>query len=372
MNKGIQRWRWFGLKEEDAKRYQREIAVDNMRIIRKESRIIAILGLIFGTVLYAMDRTIVGKSLAIYLGTLAMLLIYVLSTNCLKKNPKTISKPVSWTLMAMFVVCAYAVTIYIGTFGAHQQLAVMCVALFIFLQINFDILPIYDVIITIFAVAAFWISSYLSKSTELVKYDIMNTCLSVTIGNIVAWEKSKIKWENVIAREKIARDRDVDLLTGLWNRRAFEDNVEKILEEHTIDSMGVAMIDIDKFKTINDCYGHETGDAYLCHFARIFEQSIGNNTIIGRRSGDEFFLFVYNFITVDNLVEANERFHKNLREMPITLPDGTKKEIRISMGVVWTEDVSVHWEELLRASDDELYYIKEHGRNNYKIAEYKK
>lgn len=372
MNKQIQGWRWFGLKEEDAKRYQREIAVDNTRIIRKESRIIAILGLVFGTILYAMDGTIFGKSLAIYLGTFAMALIWILSTNCLKKNPKTISKPIAWTLMAMFVVCAYAVTIYIGTFGAGGQLAVMCVSLFIFLQINFDILPIYNLVVTTFAVVSFWICSYLSKPIELVKYDIMNTFLSVIIGSIVAWEKSKIKWENAIAREKIARDRDVDILTGLWNRRAFEDNVARILRENTIDSMGVAMIDIDKFKSINDCYGHETGDEYLCHFARIFEQSIGKNTIIGRRSGDEFFLFVYNFITLDNLVVTNERLHKNLREMPITLPDGTQKEIHISIGVVWTEDVNVHWEELLRAADDQLYYIKEHGRNNCKIAEYKK
>lgn len=367
----LEKWLWFGLKEEEAQKYQREIAVDNLRIVKKESLVITILCGLYG--LYFISKEgFFERGLSIFAGVIIMLLVYVASSLYLKKNGDTVARTVSWIIMATFIACAYGITIYLGTFESRGNLAVTCVSLFIFLQINFDLLPRYNMVATVIAAIVFFVCSYLSKPMGQFIYDVMDALLAIIIGAIVAWEKSKIKWENAIAHEKLEKDRDIDILTGLWNRQAFERHVEHILKEKQVESMAVAMIDLDKFKRINDSYGHGIGDEYLCHFSEIFLQSVKKNTIVGRRSGDEFFLFIYNFVTVENLEQANVEFQNRLKEMPIILPDGKEKVIQISMGVSWTKDVNIKWTQLLAAADEQLYYIKEHGRNGFQIEEYKR
>ena len=130
------------------------------------------------------------------------------------------------------------------------------------------------------------------------------------------------------------------------------------------------MIDLDKFKRINDGYGHETGDAYLKHFCDLIREYTEKNTIIGRRSGDEFFIFGYNFEELSQVQHNIEAFYEKMKKHPIILPDGTTKVIGVSVGVVWTVNGSHAWRDILCAADEALYCAKEHGRNSYTIQEY--
>ncbi|MGN0291540.1 MAG: GGDEF domain-containing protein, partial [Lachnospiraceae bacterium] len=180
----------------------------------------------------------------------------------------------------------------------------------------------------------------------------------------------KIKWESVRVHEILEEERDIDVLTGIWNRRAFEREVDKIVETEDLKSMVVIMMDIDKFKRINDRFGHETGDAYLKHFCELFRGFIEKNTVVGRRSGDEFFMFIYNYGELSRVENNIKEFYKKLEKYPITLPDGEERVIRVSAGAVWTTDMNNGWTDLLCAADEELYFVKEHGRNSYTIEEY--
>lgn len=365
----IKNWLWLGLDKETAKKYQRKIASDNIRIIKKESLVIALIGAVY-SLLFLSKKEMEARGVVCLLGVMVMFAIFFYSYNLSRKEQELRKREV-WACMGLFMICAYAVTIYLGTFVNSKELAVTIVCLFVFMPTNFDILPVYNILLTLCAAGTFFFFSYLAKEPDRVLYDVLDSVISIVIGNFVAYEKAKIKWESVMVHDKLQEERDKDILTGIWNRRAFEREVDRLVESRNIINMVVIMLDLDKFKQINDGYGHEAGDAYLQHFCRLFEEFSKKNTVMGRRSGDEFFMFIYNFGELAELENTIRAFYQKLELHPIELPDGTKKIIRVSAGVVWTIERDVTWRELLCAADEALYTVKETGRNNYQIEEFR-
>lgn len=367
-NERIKNWLWLGLDKATAKKYQRKIASDNIRIIKKESLVIALIGAVYA-LFFLSKKELEARGVVCLLGVVVMFAIFFYSYRLLKREQELRKREV-WVCMGMFMICAYTVTIYLGTAVSSKELAVMIVCLFVFMPTNFDILPIYNILLTFLAVGTFFFFSYLLKPIDRFMYDVMDSLVAVVIGNFVAYEKAKIKWESVMVHDKLQEERDKDILTGLWNRRAFEREVDRLEASGNIISMAVIMLDLDKFKHINDEYGHETGDAYLQHFCGLFEKFAEKNVVMGRRSGDEFFLFIYNFRELSRLERTIQNFYQNLKKYPMEMPDGTRRVIGVSAGVVWSLEKGVTWRELLRAADEALYIAKESGRNNYWIEEY--
>lgn len=363
----VRNWLWLGLKKETAKKYQRKISVDNIRIIKNESLVVALIGVLYA--LYFLNkRGMEERGLVCLVGVSVMVIIFLFSNKLYQKG-ENISKREVWVCMGLFITCAYAVMIYLGTFAAGNELAVTVVCLFTFMPTNFDILPVYNIRLTLAAAVVFLVCSYLSKTPDKFTYDFMDAVLSIVIGNFVAYEKAKMKWESVMIHEKLEEERDLDILTGIKNRRAFEREVDRIIGTRNIENMAVLMLDLDKFKSVNDNYGHEMGDSYLRHFSEIFQKFTNQHTVVGRRSGDEFFMFIYNFGSLSEIEKRLKRFYADLENEPIEMSDGTRKVIQVSTGVVWTKEEH-DWTDLLRTADDILYHVKENGRNNYFIKEY--
>lgn len=368
-NKGkIKNWLWLGLDRVTAKKYQRKIASDNIRIIKKESLVIAMIGAVYA-LLFLNKKEMEARGVVCLLGVMIMFAIFFYSYRLSKKEQELRKREV-WACMGLFMTCAYAVAIYLGTFVSSKELAVTIVCLFVFMPTNFDILPIYNIFLTLCAAGTFFICSYMAKAPDRFLYDVLDSLVSIVIGNFVAYEKAKIKWESVMVHDRLQEERDKDILTGIWNRRAFERKVDRLVESRNVINMVVIMLDLDKFKKINDGYGHETGDAYLQHFCRLFEGFSDRNTVMGRRSGDEFFIFSYNFGELERLETRIRGFYQKLEQCPMELPDGTEKTIRVSAGAVWTLEEGVTWRELLCAADEVLYTVKENGRNSYQIEEF--
>lgn len=306
----LRKWLWLGLDETTAKKYQRKISAENVRIVRNESVAIAGIGALYTICMLALSR-VYGKSVICIIGAIWMFCIFLYTQNLVKKQDEISKKE-----------------------------------------------------------ARISISSYISKTPDKFVYDVMDGILAAVIGNFAAFERAKIKWESVKVHEQLEEERDIDMLTGIWNRRAFEREVDYLINSGTIKNMVVIMVDLDKFKRINDGYGHETGDAYLKHFCNLISEYTEKNTIVGRRSGDEFFIFSYNFRELSQVEHNVAAFYEKLAKNPILLPDGTERVIGVSSGVVWTVDMNHDWREILCAADESLYYVKEHGRNSYMIQEY--
>lgn len=170
--------------------------------------------------------------------------------------------------------------------------------------------------------------------------------------------------------EHARRDADIDHLTGIANRRAFEvvlDREYKAARE-AIDPLCIAFCDIDRFKLINDTHGHDTGDRVIQAIAKVLQRISGQNCHLARHGGEEFVLLFRGITTEqarDKLDEAREEFaRRTLINRETDIPIGS---VTFSGGVA---DVFAYADPraALKAADDVLYQAKEQGRNRILVA----
>lgn len=167
--------------------------------------------------------------------------------------------------------------------------------------------------------------------------------------------------EDVEAKRKIEYERDFDILTDLYNRRAFDEHIDTLFRERGADALGVSallMLDLDNLKYVNDGYGHDCGDRYIQAFAHCLEYFYRFRSVVGRRSGDEFNVFLYGYGSQDELRRNVEEFWALVGETRISLPSGEQMRVRASGGLAWYPTDADSYEELLRLADFAMYSIK--------------
>jgi diguanylate cyclase (GGDEF)-like protein len=128
------------------------------------------------------------------------------------------------------------------------------------------------------------------------------------------------------------------------------------------EPLSCVMCDIDKFKSVNDTYGHQAGDAVLRQFAKILQGEAREIDRIGRYGGEEFLLLLPGTV-LDAAVTFADRVRKAVEEHTFTFDGGTLKRTA-SFGVSgWPHPAITHCETLVKMADDALYVAKETGRN---------
>jgi len=170
--------------------------------------------------------------------------------------------------------------------------------------------------------------------------------------------------EEIVDKNKIKADRDYDVLTEIYNRGAFQRQVMGILSGGAIKTAALLMFDLDFLKHINDTYGHRYGDLYIKTAAQSLMTFEVKGCVIGRRSGDEFMVFLYDFNAHDEIRALARAFYKQLEENPIALPDGTEMTIKISGGIAWVEG-DVDYDDLLHRADLQLYLAKQKNKGSF-------
>ena len=161
--------------------------------------------------------------------------------------------------------------------------------------------------------------------------------------------------------EKIKDMANKDFLTGAFNRRYFFDSGISIFNKskRAKENVCVAMLDIDKFKNINDTYGHDIGDIALQETCRILQNNLRNSDLMARFGGEEFCMLLED-ISERNSVELFEKIRKAFEDNVIKID---KFEIRftISIGICYGLEKTL--EDMITIADDGLYFCKENGRN---------
>jgi diguanylate cyclase (GGDEF)-like protein len=147
-----------------------------------------------------------------------------------------------------------------------------------------------------------------------------------------------------------------DSLTGLPNRRAFENEVRRL--RHTGVDHCLVMADLDHFKRINDTFGHEAGDRALRQFARVVREAVRPQDLVCRHGGEEVALALP-VRSVEDAVRICERIREDLA---LTLASGSHPVFTASFGVA-APDAAISYEELFVRADTALYQAKQAGRN---------
>lgn len=157
-----------------------------------------------------------------------------------------------------------------------------------------------------------------------------------------------------------------DGLTGLYNRRGFEQEVEPFIGHAEAESINALFyLDLDHFKEINDQFGHAVGDELLCDVAHTLESCVRTTDLVCRRGGDEFVLFLKNVRDEEAVEYIAQKLIKELHR--IYVKDGREIHVTASIGVA-IETAQMDLAKLCETADEALYEVKRKGRNGYKIA----
>lgn len=158
-----------------------------------------------------------------------------------------------------------------------------------------------------------------------------------------------------------------DILTKLANRVQFESHLKSTIEscKRRESKMALFFIDLDKFKDINDTYGHTIGDEMLKIVAKRLEQSIRKDDFIARLGGDEFILIIKDVKDNEDMLHLAHKINENIKES-IVISDKVFF-MSLSIGISIFPDHGKDSEDLIKNSDAAMYVVKENGRNGYRL-----
>jgi two-component system, cell cycle response regulator len=164
--------------------------------------------------------------------------------------------------------------------------------------------------------------------------------------------------------ERLRHMSQTDALTGLDNRRHLNERIDEMFA-HAVrleEPFCVVMCDLDKFKSVNDTYGHQAGDEVLKQLADILRGEAREIDRVGRYGGEEFMLLLPG-ASLDDAVTFAERVRKRIEGNTFRFPGGTLTRTA-SFGVAgWPHPRIDQCDDLVRTADDALYVAKETGRN---------
>ncbi|HHY09531.1 MAG TPA: diguanylate cyclase [Firmicutes bacterium] len=155
----------------------------------------------------------------------------------------------------------------------------------------------------------------------------------------------------------------VDELTGIYNRRAFNEEAGRLINysKEKNQPLAVAMIDLDQFKTINDTYGHNTGDRILVEFTKLLTKTIGEENIFSRWGGDEFMVLMPNTDS-PTAYETAEKFRAAVEKAELA----PNVFVTVSIGVTELRKKDT-FHDLLTRADNAQYRAKTRGKNSVQM-----
>ncbi|MCQ2612902.1 MAG: sensor domain-containing diguanylate cyclase [Treponemataceae bacterium] len=157
---------------------------------------------------------------------------------------------------------------------------------------------------------------------------------------------------------------ETDSLTGIRNRGSGEQRISQLLRN---GRKGLFLIfDVDKFKSINDNYGHAAGDKVIVSIAHCMENAFRSNDVIMRLGGDEFSAFVADTDSTEKARNCIDRFFREVEE--ISIPELAGRKITVSLGGIICEGTAgTSFEEIYHQADVLMYRAKKEGGNRYVV-----
>lgn len=196
-------------------------------------------------------------------------------------------------------------------------------------------------------------SWYSMKITSLSDTGTAPARIIGNISNIDALKKSTIKLEN---------QAQSDLLTNCYNRETSLAIIRNIVENKTEDTLSaLIVIDIDRFRDINDSYGHEVGDELLKQTAQMLKSQVRATDILGRIGDDEFIIFLRDCSTVSQIISKVEGFIDKAHQLNAK----GYNQVTLSIGVAMHPANSRDYDELYDMADKAVYISKTTGCDKY-------
>ncbi len=175
----------------------------------------------------------------------------------------------------------------------------------------------------------------------------------------IAFEKQKLYHQQA----------NTDYLTGLHSRQSIVEKGNKLFHYSRVDKrpFSILVLDIDRFKEINDTYGHTAGDDVLRKLAMILHHSVRGSDMVGRIGGEEF-IFLLPETIQPRAVEIAERLRKEVESVKFDIGNGKQIDLTISVGVASDNGTYEDFRALIEQADFAMYRAKKSGRNQVAVV----
>ena len=188
---------------------------------------------------------------------------------------------------------------------------------------------------------------------------LLFSTLYLVLSLVTFYMLNRTRTSLIMGKEESQQAADTDLLTGLTARISAQQEIEEHLKT---DDHGVLMLlDLDRFKSVNDRLGHQMGDKVLVDVAADLKKMFRNSDVLSRLGGDEFVVYLKSVPEKD---WALQRASQVVREVRRWVGNGTTNiQVTASVGIVMTDMVDRSYDDLYRAADIAMYTAKREGGN---------
>lgn len=225
-----------------------------------------------------------------------------------------------------------------------------------------------------FTVHANRFSAVLGEGSRAIKLILtgINIVTAVTLILLLIWHTRRLvlqrhAFEDALhaEKERLAWQASHDWLTGLSNRRAFEARLQTELDNAAAGPLGLILIDLDQFKSVNDSCGHLAGDRLLCQVSRLLQEDRRPHDLVARLGGDEFGLILPQ-CSPANAVDIADRLRRSLELFNFSWDDRCFA-VTASIGLACIPEGTITLEDAMRRADAACYRAKEKGRNRVQV-----
>ncbi|HAJ93441.1 MAG TPA: hypothetical protein DCM41_00975 [Synergistaceae bacterium] len=263
----------------------------------------------------------------------------------------SLTHDIARVLLASFILPIFASTVFLNVKITRwtswiSSLAVFLVGVKIYLSGKLDS----NMLMQIFVVCFMFLCSYLLAKV-LIQYGHDNLTTLIHFDN---------KQQNMQEQLKL------DPFTGLYNRKTFDDDLPRLMEEcqNAKKYLSLAIIDIDNFKSVNDLNGHAMGDRVILYLSQMLKKIQSENIHAFRMGGDEFSILFKGYST-EETYSICESLRTQMASCPIRATDD--ELVTLSCGVVCIDPENTDLEMLKNAADSAMYAAKNNGRDQVVI-----
>lgn len=194
------------------------------------------------------------------------------------------------------------------------------------------------------------------------------TSAELRLLNMLA-EQAAVAISNAMLHQTISRKAYIDTVTGLPNRRALDERLEKEVVQARRNGQPLAIIimDLDGFKSVNDTYGHTVGDRVLRVFFNYMAQELRATDFLARYGGDELTL-IMSQTALPAAMRVGDKILEKVKEFSFEAPNKSRITLGVSGGIAVYPMHGRTAAELLRAADEALYRAKRHHRGRFLVA----
>ena len=196
-------------------------------------------------------------------------------------------------------------------------------------------------------------------------YELVLNAYFMLLVVLLIWRIAMIHTRD---HKELVYSAQIDGLTAVYNKEHTQPAIDQFLQMSQPGTLHAFLIlDIDKFKDVNDTYGHIVGDKVLQHVGEFLKSQFRDGDIIGRIGGDEFVVLMKHVSSKEAALVRVQNMVERIRSIKHAEMDG--KPITFSVGVAFSPEQGIRFDDLYRNADKALYQTKRSGRNNFSVYE---